>query len=110
MSPMSNYEITEIHADTLSSFGEKTPIEIRFHANFRDQKHYQLLATAGDNGQVYYTLHYNPRGNYSMALTYITASNDENPVTLPLKAYSGWQRDVLAWIGNMKHYTIDEVF
>jgi hypothetical protein len=44
-----------------------------------------------------------------MSLTYITSSNDNNPVTLPMKAYSGWQKDVLAWIGNMKHYTVDEV-
>jgi hypothetical protein len=107
---MSNYEITETHADTLSSFGESTPIEIRFHANFGVERHYQMLASASDKGVVFYTLHYNPRGNYSMALTYISASTEKNPVTLPLKAYSGWQKDVLAWIGNMKHYTIDEVF
>jgi hypothetical protein len=106
---MTTTQLTETHANIISSFGETTPIEIRFHANFREQKNYQLLATAGKNGQVFYTLHYNPRGNCSMSLTYITSSNDNNPVTLPMKAYSGWQKDVLAWIGNMKHYTVDEV-
>ena len=98
----------QLHWDVLENFGDSTPLEVRFHANI-SQKHYQLLATAGNNGQVYYTLHYNPRGNYSMALTYIVG-NDESDVTLPLKAYSGWQKDVLAWVLSLRHYTVDQVF
>jgi hypothetical protein len=99
----------QLHWDALANFGDSTPIEVRFHSNLREDKHYQLLATSGNNGQVYYTLHYNPRGNYSMALTYIVG-HDKSDVTLPLKAYSGWQSDVLAWLLSMKHYTVDQVF
>ena len=108
MGHMSNHEIKELHAETLSVFGEHTPIEIRFHAN-RSGKNYQLLASASDRGVVYYTLHYNPRGNYPMSLNYISG-HDKSPVTLPMKNYSGWQSDVLAWIASIEHYTVDGVF
>ena len=98
----------QLHWDALANFGDSTPLEVRFHAN-TTQKHFQLLATAGNNGQVYYTLHYNPRSNYPMALSYIVG-HDKSDITLPLKAYSGWQSDVLAWVLSMKHYTVDQVF
>jgi hypothetical protein len=99
--------ISNIHLDAISSFNDSTPIEIRFHAN-RTEKAYQLLASASESGVVHYTLHYNPRGNYSMSLHYI-AGHDKTPVTLPMKAYSGWQGDVLAWLASMSAYTIDRV-
>jgi hypothetical protein len=101
-------EMNKLHWDEVAKFGELTPIEIRFHAN-HSQKSFQLLASASERGVVYYTLHYNPRGNYSMSLNYLSG-HDKSEVTLPMKAYSGWQHDVLAWIMSMPNYTIDQVF
>lgn len=92
---------------TISSFNESTAIEIRFHAN-RTEQAFQLLASATESGSVRYTLHYNPRGFYSMALSYIVG-HDKSHVTLPMKAYSGWQGDVLAWMQSMSNYTVDQV-
>ncbi len=100
--------LMQLHWDVIKSFGPTTAIEIRFHAN-RSLKSYQLLATCSEAGSVYYTLHYNPRGNYPMSLSYISG-HDSTDVTLPMKAYSGWQSDVLAWIISNPAYTVDEVY
>ena len=104
---MSKYEQATEFSSVLSTFGESTPIEIRFHAN-RSERGYQLLASASERGTVHYTLHYNPRGNYPMSLNYVHG-HDTSPVSLPMKSYSGWQSDVLDWVLSMSAYTVDEV-
>ncbi len=103
----------QAHHALVSTFRDSTPIEIRFHAN-HSNVYYQLLASSSTSGVVHYTLHLNPRGNYSMALTYLSGQQ-RSDVTLPMKSYEGWQQDVLAWITSLSSgekliYTVDEVY
>jgi hypothetical protein len=44
-----------------------------------------------------------------MSLNYIVG-HDKTDVTLPMKAYSGWQHDILSWIISNPLYTVDEVY
>jgi len=105
----------EHHLQHIAQFSEETPIEIRFHAKWNDNYNYQILGSVGTNGTVHYTLYRNPRGSYSESLTNLSG-RDKTHVTLPMKAYKGWQIDVLSWVSSLSNhkgepiYTVDEVF
>lgn len=81
------------HWEHVSRFRKDEPIEIRFHG--RGDRYWQLLASVTPNGVVHYRLESNPRGNYSYSLSYLVGDVD---MSLPMKAYQGWQSDVLAWL------------
>jgi hypothetical protein len=98
----------QLHWDVLKSFEPHTAIEIRFHAN-HSGKSFQLLATATQSGSVHYTLHDNPRTTYQLDLNYVVG-HAKTDVTLPLKAYSGWQADVLDWVLSNSNYEVDGVY
>jgi len=97
------------HWEHVGRFRNDEPIEIRFHGKgIRD---WQLLGSVASNGVVHYRLESNPRGNYPFSLSYLVGDVD---MTLPMKAYKGWQYDVLAWVVSHTNtagavYTIDEV-
>ena len=85
------------------------PMEIRFHGN-KDRK-WQLLVSVSDSGTLRYRLESVPQGNYSYGLTYLVGKTELHK---PMKAYEGWQEDVLAWLGSLALgngpcYVIDEV-
>lgn len=102
----------ELHFDSIAKFSADTPMEIRFHSR-QGNSYYQLLVHP-TNGVVHYTLHRNPRGGCADSLTNLVG-RDGTSVTLPMKAYRGWQHDVLAWIISLSTgkentiYIVDDV-
>jgi len=97
------------HWEHVARFRTDEPIEIRFHG--RGNRDWQLLGSVAPNGVIHYRLESNPRGNYSFSLSYLVGDVD---ITLPMKAYRGWQNDVLAWVVSHTNtagavYTVDEV-
>jgi hypothetical protein len=92
-------------------FYQNEPVEIRFHSSHNPEMRYQLLATVSQSGAVIYTLDRIPKSNYSLAMTNLST----NPKPLPMKAYEGWQNDLLEWITTPKRtngqniYMISEV-
>lgn len=98
------------HWEHIARFRTDEPIEIRFHGR-GGNRNWQLLASVATNGVVHYRLESNPRGNYSFSLSYLVGDVD---MSLPMKAYRGWQNDVLAWLVSHTNsvgsvYFIDEV-
>ena len=113
MGPMTN--TYQHHYDAIAQFDETTAIEIRFHVRINDYRNYQLLGTVSPNGAVQYTLHRNPRGHHSESISNLVG-RDATDVTLPMKAYKGWQADLLAWVASLSNhkgdiiYIVDEVY
>lgn len=93
-------------------FYQNEAVEIRFRSVRSDDLRYQLLATVSQNGAIIYTMHRVPnRSAYSVSMTNLFS----NPKPLPMKAYEGWQNDLLDWILTPKNsqgqniYEISEV-
>lgn len=92
-------------------FYQNEAIEIRFHGW---TSRFQLLATVSQNGEVVYTLHNNPAGNYALAMTNLNMDREDG-CFLPMKACEFWQEDLLTWILSAKRkdgtsiYTITDV-
>jgi hypothetical protein len=107
---MSTINLSE-HIGYVPKFYQNEAMEIRFHGA---KSRYQLLATVSQNGEVIYTLHNNPAGNHSLAMTYLIMDREDG-CFLPMKAYENWQEDLLTWILSAKRpdgtiiYTITDV-
>jgi hypothetical protein len=93
-------------------FYQNEAVEIRFHSTRNNEMRYQLLATVSQSGAVVYTLHRIPtRSAYAISMSSLFS----NPNPLPMKAYEGWQSDLLEWITASKNshgqniYEISEV-
>lgn len=87
------------------------PMEVRFHGNGKSERGWQLLVSVANNGTLNYRLESVPQGNYSYSLTYLVGNTNKHK---PMKAYEGWQEDVLAWLASLALgkgpcYTINEV-
>jgi hypothetical protein len=93
-------------------FYQNEAVEIRFHSIRNNEMRYQLLASVTQSGVLIYTLHRVPtRSPYAISMVSLFS----NPNPLPMKAYEGWQNDLLEWITAPKNshgqniYEISEV-
>jgi len=91
-------------------FYQNEAIELRFHG-INSGKKYQLAASVSQSGIVNYTLQVVPHTHYNQSMTNLAGNSFTH---LPMKAYEGWQSDLILYIatlGNSEitYYNIDEV-
>jgi hypothetical protein len=88
-------------------FYQNEAVEIRFQSVRNNELRYQLLATVSQSGAVIYTLHRIPtRSAYAISMSSLFS----NPNPLPMKAYEGWQEDLLAWITAPKNANGQDIY
>lgn len=94
-------------------YAKEEPMEVHFHSvTYKGETvRWQLVASVNASGMVGYTLHRIPRSAWSDSLTNLVGNTTH---ILPLKAYEGWQWNVLQYLttltlSNEPVYNIDEV-
>lgn len=84
-------------------------VEIRFTA-VRSRKRWQLLAHVTQAGTIAYTLHTDPHGNYSHSFPSSLNLTNGKSMSVPMKAYEGWQNDLILYLRSIKTMDGDEVY
>lgn len=81
--------------ERIAGMNASEALEVRFVATYSGDR-YQLLASVNRAGTVDYTLNTDPHGNHPHAFPSSLYKGTE--LSVPMKAYTGWQTDLLTWL------------
>lgn len=94
-------------------FFQNEAVELRFHSIRNHERKWQLVASVSQSGTVNYTLQTVPNSHYNQSMSNL--GRDMAKCHLPMKAYEGWQLDLITYIATLGNeyvsnfYEIDEI-
>lgn len=94
---------TDYTTDRVADMKPTEAVEIRFTV-IHSRARWQLLASVTNAGTIAYTLHTNPHGRHSHSFPSSLYNDTRTVFSIPMKAYDGWQTELIEWITSICSY------